>query len=94
MTPKMVAALQAAANADALGGLCWTVAGWIDPGDCWKHHGGVIVSRLVWTHGYIAEVGKGNGKNARRVITAAGRAKLQELADARKPLQTSAEHRT
>ncbi|RWE95748.1 hypothetical protein [Mesorhizobium sp.] len=80
MTPKMVAALQAASDADAAGGLCWTVAGWIDPGNCWEYHGPVVVSRLVWTHGYLAETGKCRGKNARRVITDAGRAKLQELA--------------
>lgn len=79
MTPKMVAALKAAEAADDNGGLCWTVAGWINPNNCWDHHGGVIVSRLVWNHGFLAEVGKGRGKNARRVITAAGRAKLLEL---------------
>ncbi|AID30836.1 hypothetical protein MCHK_3029 [Mesorhizobium huakuii 7653R] len=79
MTPKMEAALQAAADADATGGLCYTVAGWIDPGDCWKHHGLVVVSRLVHDRGFLAEAGKrGRGPQSRRVITDAGRAYLAE----------------
>lgn len=79
MTPKMEAALQAAADADGAGGLCYTVAGWINPSDCWKHHGPVIVSRLVHDHGFLAESGKkGRGPQSRRVITEAGRAYLQQ----------------
>ncbi len=76
MTPKMEAALQAALKADAQGGLCWTVAGWIDPSDCWKYHGPVVVSRLTHDRGFLAETGRGRGKHSRRAITAAGRAYL------------------
>lgn len=81
MTPKMEAALQAALDADAKGGLCYTVAGWIDPDDCWKYHGPVIVSRLVHDRGFLAEAGKrGRGPQSRRVITDAGRAYLADKA--------------
>ncbi|GAA2871740.1 hypothetical protein GGQ99_000990 [Aminobacter niigataensis] len=79
MTPKMVAALKAAAAADDQGGLCWTAAGWINPGRCWDYHGGAIVSRLVWNHGFLAEAGRKTRGGQRRVITQAGRNKLAEL---------------
>ncbi|RVC56469.1 MAG: hypothetical protein EOS81_05465 [Mesorhizobium sp.] len=78
MTPKMEAALQAALDADAAGGLCYTVAGWIDPANCWTYHGPVIVSRLVYDRGFLSEAGKrGRGPQSRRVITPAGRAYLE-----------------
>lgn len=80
MTPKMEAALQAALDADEKGGLCWTVAGWIDPSHCWTYHNQVSVSRLIWPHGYLVESGKRSGKNARRVITQKGRDYLSNKA--------------
>jgi hypothetical protein len=76
MTPKMEAALNAASLAGDEG-LRWTAAGWQTPEeDQWTYHGPVVVSRLVWTHGYLAEKGPGRGPNARRVITDKGRAYL------------------
>lgn len=76
MTPKMSAALVAAEACHERGGLCYTVAGWIDPGDCFKHHGPVVVSRLVWNHGYLARIGADGSAHSRRVITTKGRAWL------------------
>lgn len=83
MSAKMVAALEAAERADGKGGLCYTVAGWIDPSDCWTYHGPVVVSRLVWDRGFLAENGPGRGPKARRVITAKGRAWLAEHREAK-----------
>lgn len=82
MTAKMMAALLAAERCDIKGGLCYTVAGWIDPDDCWNYHGPVVVSRLVWNHGYLAEKGKGRGATARRVITGKGREWLAHAREA------------
>lgn len=77
MSPKMEAALQAALDADAKGGLCYTVAGWVDPDHCFTYHGPVVVSRLVYDRGFLAEAGaKGRGPKSRRVITEKGRAHL------------------
>lgn len=80
MTPKMIAALTAAAAADAEGGLRWTGAGWAWSGERYEYHSGIVVSRLVFGGGFLARAGsKSPGKNARRVITDAGRAFLAEL---------------
>lgn len=81
MTPKMEAALLAAANAGDEG-LRWTRAGWRAPQeDRWTFHGPVIVSRLVHDRGFLAEAGKpGRSEASRRVITAKGRAYLAEKA--------------
>ena len=78
MSSKMVAALEAAERADAKGGLCWTVAGWIDPGDCWKYHNPVVVSRLVYDRGFLAVSGPRSGPRQRRFITKKGRGWLAE----------------
>lgn len=76
MTPKMVAALVAAAEAEPLGGLAWTGGRWIVPGRE-DGHGPVVVSRLVWNHGYLAETGApGRGEHSRRSITKKGKAWL------------------
>lgn len=83
MSPKMVAALEAAERADAQGGLCYTTAGWIDPGHCWTHHRPVVVSRLVFDRGFLALVGPKSGPRQRRVITPAGRAWLAEQREAK-----------
>lgn len=76
MTPKMEAALEAAARAGGQG-LHWTRAGWTEPGalDC---HGPVVVSRLVHDHGYLFEAGWPGRKLglSRRVITEKGEAYL------------------
>jgi len=74
----MEAALLAAASADAAGGLVWTGAGWKNPAAPGDYHAGQIVSRLVWTHGFVAEVGPKSGTRQRRVITDKGRAYLAQ----------------
>lgn len=89
MTPKMEAALEAAERAGSEG-LHWTRAGWREPdGGSFDYHGGVIVSRLVHDHGFLAEAGKrGRSSESRRVITDRGREHLKARRSSADPIKS------
>lgn len=77
MTPKMIAALRDAANADRTGGLHRSVAGWSVRG-LHHWHNFRTVDALI-NRGYLSVFGGGRGLAPYACITPPGEARLDEL---------------